>query len=149
MRSQCGHGMVAVRSRYGHGTVAVRSWFGHGMVAVQSRYSLGTLPIRSWYGTLKVRSRLLFSPRRASNLVQYMHYTIYCSQYGRGAVRYSLGTLPVRSWYGTLKDRSRLVFSTSLEPGIRMYALLFASHNRGLAGFGSASSDRDNKLSLS
>ena len=97
VRSRCGRGTVAVRSRYGRGSVAVRSWYSRGVV----RYSLGTLPVHSWYGTLKVRSRLLFSPRRSSNLVH------------------------------------------------AMYILLFASRNRGLAGFGSPGSVHDNKLSLS
>ena len=91
---------VVVRSWYGQGSVVVWSWYGRGVVKVLSRYAPDSLVVRharTWY----------------------MHYMIYCSQYGRGAVRYSLGTLPVRSWYGTLKVHSRLVFSTSLEPGTR------------------------------
>ena len=112
VRSRYGRGSVMVRSQCGRGTVEVRSRCCHGTVAVRSRYSLGTLPIRSW----TARSRFvhacysrLDAPR---TWYMYMHYMIYCSQYGRHA-------LPVRSWYGTLKVHSRLVFLTSLKPGTR------------------------------
>ena len=77
LRSRCGHGTVAVWSRFGRGTVAVRSWYGRGTVMVRSRHSLGTLPIRSMYGTLKICSRLLFSPRRASNLVHALYDLLF------------------------------------------------------------------------
>ena len=100
-------------SRYGRGTVMVRLRFGHGMVAVRS---LGTLLIRSWYGTLKVCSRLLFSPRCTSNLVRALYDLLFavpsrCGQVLSGyapsslVVRYTQGSFPPgilderRTWY--------------------------------------------------
>ena len=57
-------------------------------VAVRSRYTLGTLPVHSWYGTLKVRSRLLFSPIRASNLVHALYNILFVvrSRCGQGTL---------------------------------------------------------------
>ena len=100
-----------MRLWYGRGTVEFRSWYGRGAVTVRSRYSRGSVVVRSWYGC--------------------------------GAVRYSLGTLPVCSWYGTLKVRSSLLFSPRCSSNLvhALYVLLFASCNRGLAGFGSPGSD--------
>ena len=91
-----------VRSRCGHGTVEVRSRCGHGTVAVRLKYSLGTLPIRPWYGTLKVCLRLLFSPRRASNLVHV--HALYDILF---AVRSRCGQVQVRSQFarGTVNSR--------------------------------------------
>ena len=144
VRSRFGHGTVEVRSRCGQGTVEVRSQCGHGTVAVRSRYSLGTLPIRSWYGMLKVRSRLLFSPRHASNLVHALYDLLFAVRSGTLWVRsqFTRGTVHSRfipTWYSRR--------ASNLVPVL--YVLLFVSRNRGLAGFGSPGSDRDNKLSLS
>ena len=145
VQSRYGRSTVEVLSRCGHGTVVVRSWYGRGAVKVLSRYL-----VRSRFARGKARSRFVHAcySRLDAPRTWYMHYIIYCSQYGRGAVRYSLGTLQVRSWYGTLKVHSRLVFSRALNLVHVLYVLVFASRNRGLAGFRSPGSDRDNKLSL-
>ena len=116
VQSRYGRGSVMVRSRFDHGTVEVRLRCGHGTVAVRLRYSLGTLQIRLWYGTLKVRSRLLFSPRCASNLVHALYdllFTVrsWCSLVLSGyapsslVVRYTQASFPPcildepRIWY--------------------------------------------------
>ena len=108
--SRCARGTVEVRSRYGRGSVAVQSWYGRGAVKVLSRYTPHSLVVRARSRFVHTCYSRLDAPR-----TWYMHYMIYCSQYGRGAVRYSLGTLQVRSWYGTLKVHSRLVFSRALN----------------------------------
>ena len=96
-----------VRSRFGHGAVAVRSRFGHGTVAVRSSYSLGMLPIHSWYGTLKVRSRLLFSPRRTSNLVHVLYDLLFAV---RSRCGYSMGHKKVPVLRNTLPCNGNFVF---------------------------------------
>ena len=84
---------------------------------VRSRYSLGMLPIRSWYSTLKVHSRLLFSPKPALNLVHALYNLLFAvwSRCGQVLSGYAPSSLVVRYTQGSL----RLVFLTSLEPGTR------------------------------
>ena len=130
VRSWYGRGSVMVRSRFGHGTVTVRSWYGRGAVMVRSRYSLGTLPIRSWYGTLKVRSRLLFSPRRASNLVHALYDLLFAVRSRCGEVLSGYACCMVHSrfipaWYS--RRASNLVHV--------LYVLVFVSRNRGFTLF--------------